>query len=439
MNYKKFLTEAAAAGIEPCEINYVASESFKMSVFHHEIENCRVSNQSNLRARGVYNGRLGSAATERLDAAGGAFLIEQIKKGGSLSEKAEVPHIFEGSEKYTRKKVYNPKVAATPTEVKKQMMFDLENAAYAADPRVAEAQVEYYEGEDTRVMLNSYGLNLKSKTNCFELYVYVVCREGEQTKTGYEFHLGTDLSEVDVKKLAEKAVSKTVAQFNGVDIPSGSYKCVLSPGVTSDFMSAVVNSAFSAENVQKQTSLLGGKMGEKVFSSKVTIEEKPLTPNCFFRYFDDEGVATRNKVLVSKGVVKTWLYNLETAEKDGVESTGNGYGENKIGLDTCSLFLKPGRLTEEQLFEKVKNGVYITSVSGLHSGMNPQSGDFSLEANGFVIRDGKKAEPLVMFTCAGNLYTLFNEVVNVANNTVTTGSGVTCSSMQVKRVKISCV
>jgi len=439
MNYKKFLKDAAAAGIEPCEINYSASEAFDMYVFHHEIEKCSVSNQSDLSARGVYMGRMGSASTERLDSVGMAFLVEEIKKGGALSEKEETPHIFKGSEKYRRKKVYNPKLAETPAEVKKQMLLDLENAAYAADSRVAEVQVEYSEGEETHVKLNSYGLNLKAKSNYFIVYVSVVCRDGEQTKTGFDFYLGTDVSKVDVQKLAEAAVKKATSQLNGISTPSAAYKCVLGPSVTAAFVSAVVNTAFSAENIQKKTSMLCGKLGEKVFSGKVTIEEKPLTPNCFFRYFDDEGVATRDKVLVEKGVVKTWLYNLETAEKDGVESTGNGYGGGHIGLGTCNLSLKPGRMTEEQLFEKVKNGVYITSVSGLHAGLNAQSGDFSLEANGFAIRDGKKAEPLVMFTCAGNLYSLFNEVTNVANNVRTTGGGISTPSVQVKKLKISCV
>lgn len=439
MNYKKFLADAAAAGIEPCEINFRSSEEFSMSVFHHEIEKLNASNQARLSARGVYNGRMGSASTERLDAAGMAFLLEQIKKGGALSEKEEVPHIFKGSPKYTRKKVYDPKLAETPAEVKKQLLFDLENAAYAADPRVAEVEVEYGEGEGTFVKLNSYGLNLKSRSNNFVVYVSVVCRDGEETKSGYKFFLGTDISKVNVKELAEAAVARTVSQFHGVTTKTGTYKAVLAPNVTASFLGAMVNHAFSAENIQKKTSVLCGKLGEKVFSDKVTIEEKPLTPNCFFRYFDDEGVATRNKVLVDKGVVKTWLYNLETAEKDGTESTGNGYGGGRIGLGTCNLSLKPGRMSEEQLFAKMKNGVYITSINGIHSGLNASSGDFSLEAGGFLIRDGKKAEPLGLFTCAGNLYTMFGETVAAGSNTETGSSGITCGSMLVKHIKISCV
>lgn len=439
MNYKQLILKAGEQGISPCEVCFDSEEEFTVSVFRHQIENCSVSRQSRVRARGVYQGRMGSASTERLDAAAADELLRQIRLGAKYSEKEELPEIFPGSEKYIRKNVYSKKIAETDAEEKKTLLLRLEQAAYDADPRVSDVQAQYVENASERVMLNSFGLSLKSKTNYCAFIVQIVCRDGDQVKSGWKYALLDDPRALDPASLAGQAVEETVSQFGGIQVPSGSYKCVLGPDVTAAFLSAIVNAGMNAENIQKKSSLLAGRLGDKVFSSSVTVEEKPLKRCCFFRSFDDEGVACRDKVLVDRGVIKTWLYNLETARKDNTESTGNGYGSGKIGIRAVNLTLKPGRLTREQLFDKVKNGVYITSVTGLHAGLNPQSGDFSLEASGFVIRDGKKASPLGLFTCAGNLYTLFADVRAAANDPETQLSGVTAGSVLVKSIKISCL
>ena len=78
-----------------------------------------------------------------------------------------------------------------------------------------------------------------------------------------------------------------------------------------------------AEEVQKKSSLFIGKLGQKIASKKITIEDKPLAKNVFARWFDDEGVATYNKPIIKNGVLQTYLYNLTTAAKDGVQTTGN--------------------------------------------------------------------------------------------------------------------
>lgn len=439
MNYKQMIRKAGEAGISPFELTYKRSRTFTMSVFHREIEKCGVSDQSSIHARGEYGGRMAGASTERVDAGAADYLIDNIRRGATAIEKEEAPGIFRGSPKYCRKNVYSKALDAFGPDEKKAAMMAAEEAAYAADSRVNEVEVNYEEAAEEQIKMNSYGLSLKSRSNYYFMIVSVVCKDGEETKYDYEYILDTDPAKLDPVALAQRAVEKTVSRFNGVSVPAGSYKCVLAPSVTQAFLSAMVNAGFSAENIQKKSSTLVGKLGEKVFSDKVSIYEKPLTRNCFYRYFDDEGVACEDKCLVKGGVIHTWLYNLETAAKDGVSSTGNGYGDENIGIRAVNLCLKSGRCHEESLFAKVGEGVYITSVTGLHAGLNPQSGDFSLEAQGFLIRDGKIASALGLFTCAGNIYRLFADVKAVADNAKTGMNGVTAGSVQVKSLKISCL
>jgi PmbA protein len=149
----------------------------------------------------------------------------------------------------------------------------------------------------------------------------------------------------------------------------------------------------------------------------VTVEDKPLGKTIFARWFDDEGVATYNKAIIKNGVLQTYLYNLTTAAKENRESTGNGSGAgSKVGTSPWYLEMKPGKLSQEELFKEVGNGVYITEVSGLHAGLNPQSGNFSLQSTGFLIKDGKKDRGLDLITVSGNLVKLFQDVQLVGND-----------------------
>jgi len=437
MNYKKFLEKAKAAGIETAEINFFESTETNATVFHHALENYTISKQSAIGARGIYKGKLGFASTENLDNKAIDSLVENIKEAASFVEKEEEPIIFKGSKKYHKKNMYNAALEKVDNGEKIKKLFEIEDLAYKANKYVTDVEVSYAEEVESKLLANSYGLTLKSKSNYFYYVVEMICKKGDETKIAYELDIQNDFSKFDAKALVEKTSKKVLAKFDGISIPSKKYKCVLNPKVTATFLQQMVNTGFSAEEIQKQSSVLAGKLNQKVFSSKVTIEEKPLTPNVFFRYFDDEGVATENKRLVDKGVIKTYMYNLETAKKDGVESTGNGYGKQKIGVSSVNLTLKPGKKTEEELFAGIKEGIYITSVEGIHSGLNAQSGDFSLESEGFLIKDGKISSSLKLLTIGGNLYSLFNDITAIANNLETQTSSTSASSVLVKGLKVS--
>ena len=193
-----------------------------------------------------------------------------------------------------------------------------------------------------------------------------------------------------------------------------------------------------AEEVQKKSSPFEGKVGQKIASSKVTIEDKPLEKAVFARWFDDEGVATSNKAIIKNGVLQGYLYNLTTAAKEGVPSTGNGYRRgSQVSTECPFLVLKPGKKSQEELFAEVGNGVYITSVQGLHAGLNAKSGNFSLQSTGFLIKDGKKDRALDIVTVSGNLNKLFEDVVQVGGDSKILPSGVKCPSLVIRSLGIS--
>ena len=436
MNYQKFFEIAKAKGLDQAQIQVGSSSALSIGLFRHEIESYSVNDSQSIKACGIYKGKFGSARTEKLDKDSFEFLVDQIILSASLTEKEEEADLFEGSPKYKKKNVFNPALAAVSAADKLALLRQLEEAIYACDERVSEVQVSFAERQSSAEFYNSFGLKLKQKSNYFYFVGEVVMKQGDEVKTNFDIFLDSDLSKFDVKAFAENLVKKCATKFGAETIVSKKYPTVLAYDIVADLVNYFLASAI-ADEVQRHSSFLEGKLGQKIASSKLTIEEKPLTPNVFFTYFDDEGVATQNKAIVKSGVLKQYFYNRETAKKDGVESTGNGaWAGSKIGTSYGNVFVKPGKQTFDELIAPIKEGVYITEIMGLGTGMNETSGDFSCQAEGYMIRDGKVAEPLTLITLSGNLLKMFRDLKGFSCEAKMTTSAICCADAYIKSMSI---
>ncbi len=437
--YNKVFAKAKEENLEALELTVSEDRNFSFSLFRGELDSYNISESKTVEARGIYNGKVGFATSEKTDDSTVDYLVNHIKQNATLSDSSEAGVIFKGSEKYHKKNVYNKKLAETSPEEKIRLMKELDSAVKKESDLIKEVELSYRESTSSTTLMNSYGLKLSSKANRAVVIVNAVAAdEAGDMKSTFKFKILGDLDELDIAETAKKVVEETLKQFGSGPCESGKYRCVFSPGAFSSLLGAFLQN-LSSDLVQKNASMLAGKLGEKVASNKLTVFEKPLEKNVFFRYFDDEGVATYNKTLVKNGVAQTYLYNLKTGAKENKPSTGNGYKNRggQLGVGLVNVYVKAGSLTEEGLFEKAKNGVYITSLEGLHSGMNPQSGNYSLLAEGFMIRDGKLAEPLSLITVAGNLFDTMNQIQAVGNNIEVTMSTHHVPSVLVKSISVS--
>lgn len=439
MKYDKYFLEANKLGIEDLELYISSSSKLSFSLFHNELDNFSVASTYSLQARGIYKDKFGYARTEKDDKTTPKFIAETIKENALINETKESAEIFKGSEKYTRKNVFNPHNQSIPTEYKIALAKEMENALRKADKRIVEVEISYEEMVEEIKLINSYGLNLKDKTNIAYYYVSAVAQDSAgETKTAYKIAFSDDFDDFNGDKIVEEVLEKTLSQLGGKPCDSNHYKAVLDKKVTANLLTFFLNSC-SSEAISKKSSLLVDKIGQLVASKKVTIEERPLTKNMFFRSFDDEGVATYNKKIVDKGVLKTYLYDLKNARKFNVKPTGNGYkgGAGKVGISFTNPYLKPGSKSLETVFEEIHEGIYITGVQGLHAGMNPQSGNFSLQASGYLIENGKQGKPVTLITIAGNLFEMLKDVKEVCSDSELLSSGFTCSSIYIKSLAIS--
>ena len=437
MNSKKYFALAKENGIDVCELTLSKDTSLNFEIFKGEVISYSVELSKGISSRGIFNNKLGASFTEKDDKDTYMFLINAIKDSASLSETLDEAIIFKGSEKYKKKSTFSKKLAAWTVDEKLKICHEIEKKLIAADSRISDVEVMYSDSSSESEIINTYGLHLKSKSNYFTIYASIVVKEGTEIKSYYDLIFDNDPAKIDVDKFVKDIVEAGLRKLHGESIKAGSYKGVLSRNCVSSLLNAALSSAI-AESVQKHTSVWEGKLNTKVFSEKLTIYEKPLANNFFYTYFDGEGVATYNKTVIEKGVLKTYFYNLVTAKKDNVASTGNGTKNgSKVGTSFGNIFVKPGRLSEEELIKKIGNGVYISDISGLHAGLDANSGNFSLQAEGFHVVDGKLGSPLTLFTVSGNIFELFNSVIAVGNNLKLLPSATFVPSIAFKGLKIS--
>ena len=436
--YDKFFALAKEAGLEQVELFISESRNLQISLFHGEVDEYKDNNGYSILARGILNGKCGAASADVWNKDKAQWLVNEIVANAKVIENEDPIFIFKGSEKYHKVNTFNKALEEVTIDEKMEKLHALEKALRSIDKRIVEvAGTEYSQTTEKVTLVNSNGLNLVQRSNYFTFIAQCVAKEGEQTKSGYDFFLDNDFSKFNAEEFAKKIVKLTVDQLGGEPCETNKYKAVLHPDVVTSLMKAYVGHA-DAEEVQKHSSLFIDKVGQKIASSKVTIEDKPQQKNVFARWFDDEGVATYNKPIIKNGVLQTYLYNLTTAAKAGVESTGNGYGGgSKKGISSTFLSLKPGKKSQEELFQEVGNGVFITDVSGLHAGLNPQSGNFSLQSTGFMIENGKKGKPLDLITVSGNLLEVFKDVLEVGNDVTVSPAGVSAESVLIKKLAVS--
>lgn len=411
MNAAKFFTLAKEKGLQDAQLQIASSKSLSFSLFHHELDNYSINDSRSMKACGIINGKFGSASTEKFGPDSFEFLIDNIILSATKCELDDDSTLFEGSEKYHKKNIFDPSLSNTPAQDKIKLIKDIENQLFAYDKRVNEVEsVDYKETEVVSEFYNSNGIKLKNKKNYFFIYSSINGKDGEKMKTFGDIVIGNDLAKFDSKAFVKRIGDGLLAKFGGVQCQSGKYPTVLKNEVFSALLDYFLAAA-SSEEVQKKSSFLVGKLNQKVASSKLTISEKPLANNIFRTYFDDEGVAQENREIVKHGILTTYFYNRTTAKKDNVQTTANGRWEgSKMGIGYGNIFVKASKKNFETMIAPIGEGVYVTDIQGLGTGMNAQSGAFSCQAEGFMIRDGKIAEPLTLITLSGNLQEVLMDI-----------------------------
>ncbi|MBK3493784.1 TldD/PmbA family protein [Viridibacillus sp. YIM B01967] len=438
---EKLLQKAMNAGFKEAEVYYEHAESFQCMIYDGEIDSYETSEDGGLSLRGLYNGKMGYSYTEKLDDDSIPFLIDSAKANADVLDEDDGTDIYEGSNEYDDHKFYSEELSNVHIPNKIELIRSIEEKIRAYDPRIVTLDyclLQDFSGE--RSMANSKGLSLTEKKNGIIIFISTVVKDGEEMKTGSYINMTRDFSSLDADEIAKEAAEEALSHLGEKSIPSRKYPIIMRHDAAASLL-AIFAPIFSAEKAQKDQSLLKGKVGMQVASNFFTLLNDPFHPDAMSgSNFDGEGVATKKQSIISNGTLETLLHNRKTAKLEGCETTGHAHKasyKSTLSIAAQNMYIAPGERTKVDLIASVTEGILITDLSGLHSGTNAISGDFSVEATGFHIKDGKIASPIKQMTIAGNFFDYMKDIEETCSDLHFLPDGYGSPSLLVKELSVT--
>ncbi|WP_078379855.1 TldD/PmbA family protein [Sutcliffiella halmapala] len=406
-------------GFTDMELYYEREVVFGCKLYEGEIDSFETADVFGVNFRGIVGGKIGYAFTEIMDEESLLFLVENAKANSQIVEDEEQEEILPASSHYQERSFCSNQLEEVSIADKINLLKNIEKHLYK-DERVTGAdyfQLSSVEAE--RAILNNKGLTLQEKQNYLAVLVSAIVKQDAEIKTGHHIEFTKDFSTLNPEEIARKAVEEALSQLDAQSVESKNYPVLLRHDAAANLM-ATFTPIFSAENTQKGHSLLKDRVGQEIAVTNLQLVDDPfLEEGLFSRTFDSEGSATAPREIIKDGKLVSFLHNHKTAKKDKVQSTGHAYRgsyKDAITVAPTNFYVVPAEKSFRDLVSSMKEGIVITSLSGLHSGANTVSGDFSVAANGHYIKNGQITNAVKQMTIAGNFYELLHNIETIGSD-----------------------
>ncbi len=414
----------------------------EVKVFDGDVESLSSADTSGIGVRVVVGGRQGFAYAGSLDESVLAETLAEARDNagfGSVDEFLGLPSP-DGVEPVDLD-VFRPELATFPADRKVELALEVERATRAADRRIRGVETASY--GDTlaeSALASTEGIRTSARRTVCYVNADAIAGEGAESQTGYGYSVARQPDELDVAKAAADAAERATRMLGARKPPSRRLTVLFDPLVTARFL-GVLSSALSAEAALKGRSMFAGREGEAVAVGFLTLVDDPTEPRAFgSSRYDAEGLASRRNLLIEDGLLRGFLHNTYTGRRSGQPSNASavrGGFKSTPGVGSRALALAPGSGSQEELMADVDDGLLVQSVTGMHSGANPVSGDFSVGVEGLIIRDGAPAEPVREATVASTLQRMLLDVVAVGGDLEWLPGGSAGVTLAIKDVTLS--
>jgi PmbA protein len=295
----------------------------------------------------------------------------------------------------------------------------LERLTLAQDSRLRVDDANYADAWGEVAVATTTGIREAGRENGCYVSVSTLADDGGETQSGFGFSVGREPGAFDLERAAREGAERATRLLGAIKPASKRLTIVLDPFVTAQFL-GVIGATLNGESVVKGRSLFRDRLGEQVAAPGVTLVDDPTEPRAYTATdVDGEGLAARRNVLVADGVLERFVHASYSARRAGTASTGNAIRAGFAGtpgVGCLALQLQPGHRSQPELIESIDDGLLVQSVSGLHSGVNPVSGDFSTGASGMLITGGALGAPVREMTIASTLQRMLLDIVEIGND-----------------------
>ena len=262
------------------------------------------------------------------------------------------------------------------------------------------------------LILNSNGVSIENEGTGFGLGISVTIQKDGEIATAYNSE-GSRFLDIDGEKIASEVCDLAKRSLDTKPIETGDYDVVLDYHAATGLLSTFMD-AFNGENVMRGRSILKDKAGQEITTPTLSIIDNPLLEKGMFTSkCDDEGSVSKKTNLIKDGVLNSFIYDIYTANCEGVETTSNCLRGSYLSTPAISPTNLEFKFSEMRDLTEIDHGVLTTSVLGAHTA-NPISGDFSVEAsNAFKIENGEISDPINKAMISGNIFEIMKSVEGI--------------------------
>ena len=413
---------AAAAAEEQVEAFAEEGTHTEVSALRGEVEGMTFAESRGVGVRLISNGRLGYAFAADPSRDEVIEAVARARENAALAQPDEHNGLPPAETAAPMPELFEEASAAVSADDKVVRALELERYAISRDPRVQKVDLAQVGDAVSRVVIASTeGMDAEYRRTDAWVVIVTLAVDGDETQTGFSFQVGRGLDRIAWEPIADEAVGRAARMLGATKPPTAKVPVILDPFAASDFL-GVLASALNADAVLKGRSLFADMVGQEVGSKFFTlVDDGRRLDGPGACPFDDEGVPSGRAELFGDGILNGFLHSTYTARRagGGTRSTGNakrhGY-KAAPGVGTSNFFLESGDRSPAGLLAQAEGGVLIAEVSGVHSGANPISGEFSVGATGLRIAGGELTEPLREMTIASTLPEMLKGVSGVGND-----------------------
>lgn len=384
--------------IDETKLIELDSEQNKLNFAKEEIE-------TGIGIRVIKDNKIGFAFTSNLDKI--SETARQSIENTKLN-KIDENYSFAEVEKVNEvKKVYDKKFDALDLDESVELLKSVISQTSDSGCEVTGSGFSASAGRS--LILNSNGVSIENKGTGFSLGLSVTIQKDGEIATAYNSQ-SSRFYDLDGEKLANEVCDLAKSSLNTKPIETDNYSVVLDYYVATGLLQTFIN-AFDGENVMRGRSILKDKIGSEISNPTLSIIDNPLLENGMYTTkCDGEGSVSKATELIKDGKLNSFIYDIYTANKEGVETTSNGYRGSYLTTPQISPSNLEFKFSEMKDLSEIKKGVLTTSVLGAHTA-NPISGDFSVEANNtFKIENGELTDPINKAMISGNIFEIMKKV-----------------------------
>jgi PmbA protein len=294
-----------------------------------------------------------------------------------------------------------------------KLVSEIEKEAMSVSDKIISTTAGYYDSYYENVRVHSNGFKGESNGTVFSVGAEVTVNDesGGRPEDWYyaTTHFKNEIPSPEF--LGKEAAKRALRKIGQKKIESGAYTMLVENRASARLLS-VFSGAITARSIQQKSSFLDGMLDKKIASEKLTVIDNPfLESGMGSRIFDGEGIATKKRVIIEKGILKSYLIDNYYGKKLGWEPNGGS---------TSNIVLEYGDKSFDELLKTIDKGIIINGFIGGNS--NSTTGDFSFGVVGLYVENGQVIKPINEMNISGNAKEVWNQLVELGNDPYTYSS-----------------